>query len=105
MRRLTRRSWKATSQTAIYRLELMPSALADMKALPADVRQRIGDATGRLTEDPQPSTSKRLKGSLARFWRLRVGDYRVSYTVDHEARFVRVWRVGHRGTFYKRLQH
>jgi mRNA-degrading endonuclease RelE of RelBE toxin-antitoxin system len=41
-----------------------------------------------------------LRGVL----RLRVGSYRVSYTIDETARVVDVWRVGHRSTFHKRLQ-
>ena len=88
-----------------YRLELMPSALADMKALSHEVRERLGEEFQRLPEDPQPPSSKRLKGPLAGQRCLRVGDYRASYTVDHAARLIRVWRVGHRSTFYKRLQH
>ena len=88
-----------------YRLELMPSALADMRVLPRDVQERIGEAIDRLTEDPQPPSSKRLKGPLARYRCLRVADYRASYTVDQKARLIQVWRVGHRSTFYKRMQH
>ncbi len=88
-----------------YRLELMPSAFADMKGLSHEARVRVGEAIDCLPNDPQPANSKRLTGPLARYRCLRVGDYRASYTVDHRARLIRVWRVGHRSTFYKRLQH
>jgi mRNA interferase RelE/StbE len=88
-----------------YGLELMPSALKDMKALSREVRERLAEEFERLPEDPQPPNSKRLTGLLAAYRCLRVGDYRASYTVDQKARLIQVWRVGHRSTFYKRLQH
>jgi len=33
-------------------------------------------------------------------WRVRVGDYRIVYRVDDEARAVVILAVGHRGSVY-----
>jgi mRNA interferase RelE/StbE len=37
-----------------------------------------------------------------REYRVRVGDYRVIYSVDDAARIVAVEKVGHRGDVYRR---
>ena len=56
-----------------------------------------------LSDEPRnPSQSKKLKGSPDRF-RLRVGDYRVVYTLNQELHQVRVDRVRHRREAYRGL--
>lgn len=57
-----------------------------------------------LAENPRPPDARPLHGESKGLWRVRVGDYRASYLIDDEARLVRVGRVGHRSTFYKRFQ-
>ncbi len=42
-----------------------------------------------------------MRGTGAREeWRIRVGDYRIVYRVDDEAREVVILAVGHRGSVY-----
>ena len=53
-----------------------------------------------LAEDPHPAQSKRLKGSPT--FRLRVGDYRIIYSVDDEAEMVTIRAIGHRRDIYRR---
>lgn len=78
---------------------IMPSAERDLKGLDAVVARRIGgklaliERGGRLTGD-----AKRLTGRPARY-RLRVGDYRVLFTL--EERTMRVYRVAHRREVYE----
>jgi mRNA interferase RelE/StbE len=88
-----------------YRIELMPSALRGLRELPEAERQRLGEALGDLARSPLPPNSKVLKGKLAGIRSLRIGDYRASYTIHRETGAIRVWQVGHRSTFYKRMQH
>ena len=51
----------------------------------------------RLTTEPS-RYGTRLRKSLIGLWKIRVGDYRVSYEL--RAREVRVWAIGHRGRVY-----
>jgi mRNA interferase RelE/StbE len=83
--------------------EIAPPAQRDLKRLPRDLRVKLLSKLVLLCDDPgsHPQT-KKLKGSPDRF-RLRVGDYRVVYTVDEEARKVRVERVRHRREAYRGL--
>jgi mRNA-degrading endonuclease RelE of RelBE toxin-antitoxin system len=70
--------------------------------MPADVRSLIGKKIGRLAADPhgkQPEV-KPLSGPYKGLYRLRVGDWRVFYALDEEARLLSVADVRHRGQAY-----
>lgn len=62
-----------------YRVELRRNAQRELDALPADYREHISRAIESLCEVPRPSAVKKLKGDLG--WRIRVGSYRVLYTI------------------------
>ncbi len=70
-----------------------------MNALPAEVFGRIRDAILRLERNPRPQGCKKLKGGDA--YRLRVGTYRVLYTIDDRQHVVEVFAVGHRRDVYR----
>ncbi|MEM6395672.1 MAG: type II toxin-antitoxin system RelE/ParE family toxin [Bacteroidota bacterium] len=55
-----------------------------------------------LESDPRPTGCKRLRGETS-LWRIRVGDYRVIYSIDDEIKIVLVTKVGSRGDVYKDL--
>lgn len=83
--------------------EIAPQAQRDLKRLPNRVRVNILSRIVSLGNDPRNSSqSKKLKGSPDRF-RLRVGDYRVVYTLNEEVHQVRVDRVRHRREAYRGL--
>jgi len=84
----------------MYKLEIKKSALKELDALPDLVYLKIDEAVLSLKENPFPyPQSKRLKGEDKR--RLRVGDYRVVYTVDEEGKIVTIFRVRHRKEVYR----
>lgn len=71
----------------------------DLKVLPRTVLVRIFQAIGsRLTTEPA-KYGLRLRKSLRGLWRIRVGDYRIAYTI--EGRKVSVWGVVHRSKAYE----
>ncbi|PYX05368.1 MAG: addiction module antitoxin [Acidobacteria bacterium] len=53
----------------------------------------------RGSEYPRPVSAKRLKGREE--FRLRVGDYRVLYTLKHESRVVTISAISHRREVYR----
>lgn len=62
----------------------------DIARINRDIRKRIGTAIQtRLATHPE-SYGKPLRGSLAGFWSLRVGDYRIIYKI----RGSEVWVLG-----------
>ncbi len=46
-------------------------------------------------------TPEPLRGDWKGVYKLRVGDYRVLYTVDREARILVIHKIGHRREIYK----
>ena len=83
-----------------YEIILKRSAVADLDALREYDATRIADAMARhlLHEPTKESKSriKRLRGISNPDYRLRVGDHRVFYVVDEDARQVDVLRVMHK---------
>ena len=60
-----------------------------MRRLPARELGRIAASLDAMRTDPRAGDVKRVQGPAAE-WRRRVGDYRIRYTLDTEARLVRV---------------
>ncbi|HXZ26738.1 MAG TPA: type II toxin-antitoxin system RelE/ParE family toxin [Terriglobales bacterium] len=83
-----------------YSIAFRPAALRSLESLPRPLQERIWTAIGALADAPYPPGAKKLKGP-ERYWRIRVGDYRVVYDVQHERLVVLVVRVGHRREVYR----
>ena len=60
-------------------------------------RERLLIAISKLPDD---GDRKALRGH-AGYYRLRVGDYRVIYSIEQEKLIVRIVTVGNRGDVYK----
>lgn len=84
-----------------YQLDVRPSVEHDLRPVPAAMVTRILNRMGALVDDPFPPQSEPLTG-MARTYRLRVGDYRVIYTVDHDESLVTVHAVRNRRDAYRR---
>lgn len=46
-------------------------------------------------------TGKQLCGTLAKYWRYRVGDYRIIAEIDDERIKILIVKIGHRKSTYK----
>jgi mRNA interferase RelE/StbE len=84
-----------------YALTFRPAALRALRKLDRQTAERIKAATEALKDDPRPPGSKMLTGAHG-VWRIRIGDYRVVYTIDDQRRIVRVAAAGHRRDVYIR---
>ena len=70
----------------------------DLPRLPRNIQRRILLAVEhRLVTEPA-RYGERLRKSLLGLWKIRVGDYRVIFTI--EGKIVRIWAVGHRRDAY-----
>ena len=83
-----------------YEVILKPEAVKDLDGLRKYDVATIADAIERhLTSNPQKTSRtriKRLRGKQDADYRLRVGDYRVFYTIDDEELTVFVLRILHK---------
>jgi mRNA interferase RelE/StbE len=76
------------------------SAQKEIKNLEQGVVARVIRSVRSLADEPRPSGCRKLVGSQNR-WRVRVGDYRVIYTVDDARRVVEIIAVRHRSKAYE----
>jgi mRNA interferase RelE/StbE len=72
---------------------------ADFFKLPSETQLRIQSAIDRLGRTLDIHSHHRMKGLDA--YRLRVGDYRVIYTLDLPKGVLHVLAVGHRREVYR----
>ena len=84
-----------------YRIEFRPSARRTFLSLATQVRERIGRRLEALSHDPRPPRCQALSGGLKGLLRVRVGDYRIIYTVIDDVLVVLVLAIGHRGKVYE----
>ena len=80
-----------------YRILIEKNAVKVIKKQPANQQKRILQAINNL---PEKGDIKQLKG-YNEYFRLRVGDYRIIYTVKHDILTVTVTDAGNRGQIYK----
>jgi mRNA interferase RelE/StbE len=85
-----------------YRIEITREALRALTKLDKPVRRRVQAAIDGLSEQPRPPGVLALRG-LRRAYRLRVGDYRVIYTVDDGRLTVLVVDLSYRREIYRDL--
>jgi mRNA interferase RelE/StbE len=70
-----------------YRIELSPSAARELRTLNPAARRRVQAVAELLADDPRPPSTTRLVGGGGE-WRVRTGDYRVVYAVEHDVLLV-----------------
>ena len=86
--------------TQSYAVQLAKSAAKELRALDAPLFRRILAKIEALAGDPRPSGCKKLVGGGDN-WRIRIGDYRVLYSIDDMTRVIDVSAVRHRSEAYK----
>ncbi len=85
-----------------YRLEDTAAARRDLQALPRDILIRVEASIQALAENPRPQGVERVQGTQGGL-RVRLGDYRILYTVDDAQQVVTIGRVRHRRDVYRGL--
>jgi mRNA interferase RelE/StbE len=83
-----------------YRIELRPAAVRALKKLDPPIRRRVQGAITLLAAEPRPPAARPLRGRPG--LRVRVGDYRIIYTVADDVLLIVVVTVGHRRDVYDR---
>jgi len=80
----------------LYQLVIDDEARKAIKRLPGHIRHRLARAIDGLRHNPRPPEAKALSDELTGYWRLRLENYRVIYTIDEEIIVVEVVRVDRR---------
>ncbi len=82
-----------------YSVYVKRSAEKEIRRLPAKVCVRVVTVIAELAEEPRPRGCEKLSGREA--YRVRVGRYRVVYTLEDDRLIVEVIKVGHRRDVYR----
>lgn len=84
-----------------YLIVVARSARKDLDSLPVEISSRIYPLIEALANDPRPDGCRKLKGEK-NSWRIRVGDYRVIYSIDDDTQTIDISKVRHRREVYDR---
>ena len=82
-----------------YKIEIKKSAVKELEAIPTKDLKRIIARIQELTDNPRPLGC--IKLSDKERYRIRVGDYRILYSIDDVILIVFVVKIGHRKDVYR----
>ena len=83
-----------------YSIIFARSAERELESLPSKAVNQIFPKIASLSEKPRPRGCKKLSGE-GNLWRIRVGNYRVIYSIDDVGHIVDVIQVRHRSDAYR----
>jgi len=81
-----------------YNIEIKKSAAKEIEKLPKSVLKRVIEKIAALAYEPRPSGCKKLSSDEK--YRIRVGTYRILYTIEDEIVRIYIVKVGHRKNIY-----
>lgn len=82
-----------------YTVSISNNARKQLKEIPATYAKQIRNHIDKLAENPRPHGSIKLKGYEDEY-RIRVGVYRILYTINDKEIRVEVIAIGHRKDIY-----
>jgi mRNA interferase RelE/StbE len=80
-----------------YKVALRRSATKELATLSSENQTRVARALIDLASNPFPTGVKKLKARNG--YRIRVGDYRIVYTVERDLLIISA--IGHRSEVYR----
>ena len=84
-----------------YKVEIKSSAQKKLNEFDNKIFGRIDKVILSLRENPRPYGYKKLTAFNG--YSIRVGQYRILYTIDDNLRIVTIFDVGHRKDIYRGL--
>lgn len=84
----------------MYQIIFKKSAQKELTDISKPYNQNIVNAIDKLAVNPRPDGVKKLKGE-ENAYRIRIGDYRVIYTIEDVIKIIEIERIRHRKDAYK----
>jgi len=85
----------------MYDVEFQEDAERDLQRLDKPTARRVVERIRWLAEHFDATKAETLKGEWSRFFKLRVGNYRVLYKVLREEHRIEIYRIRHRREVYE----
>ena len=83
-----------------YSIVYKKSAADELLKLPPGIALRVKTDIDKLAENPRPAGCVKLKGSVDAY-RLRIGNYRVIYTIADSFLIITIIKISHRRSAYR----
>jgi len=83
-----------------YDIEITRTAEKQLEGLPREEQRRVARAIVALADQPKPRGSRKLTGYDDVF-RIRVGRYRVLYSISDRKLIIIILKLGHRRDVYR----
>ena len=83
-----------------YTIQLRKQALKELEQLPSSSIIKITEFIDSLSANPRPKGCKKLKDEQDSLWRIRVGDYRIIYSIEETIKVIDIRKIGHRRSLY-----
>lgn len=93
-------NWDSMSSEP-YELAFENNALKNLKRLDKGVASRILKKLQTLAKEVESFPHTAMKGQWKGYFRIRVGNYRVIYDLDHDNQRIIIETVGHRRDIYE----
>lgn len=84
-----------------YQLRIKKSAYKELSKMPKVTVLRISKVIDQFKTNPYPKGCKKFKGSENNY-RVRVGDYRILYSIYDDVLIIEVVKIAHRKDVYKK---
>ena len=85
-----------------WKIKIQRQPEKTLHRLPKPLLQRIRKAIWSLADNPRPANSRKLVG-FDNMYRIRVGNWRVVYTIKDDQLLILVIRIAPRGSAYRNL--
>ena len=84
-----------------YQVKILPTALKSLQTIDRKNIKGILNKISWLAEHISEIVHIPLRGKFSGLFKLRVGDYRIIYSVEEEERILTIYFVGHRKDIYQ----
>ncbi len=84
----------------MFDIELSPQSKKFLKKLDKNLIIRIINKIEKLSTDPFPTNVKRVVNRKEKIFRVRVGEYRIQYTVNYNNKLIYISDVNKRPRAY-----
>jgi len=84
----------------MYKVIINKQVFRSLDKIPVAYISKIKEAVNNLANNPRPFGYIKLSG-FQNFYRIRVGIYRIIYTIDDDILTVEVIKIDHRSSAYK----
>lgn len=86
----------------MYDIEYTGAAVRQLRKLPRPIQPRILQKIESLAAEPRPVDTKKLQDSPlgTNLYRVRVGEYRIVYSIFDKQLIVLIVKIGGRGDIY-----